>query len=218
MPKPKNEPIFEEPEFNEKDFLTYEKERAKSTIVVFFLALGSGLLEGYLDISGYDYLSILLFIVLLVALFKILGFLHLTLPPKNSHKFYMLMVFLLASILFWSIALNPPLSVNTSPEITMEIQHNGNWYKVNETNGKFVLAVGPANYSLRNVIYFNANVTLVSITPSVSSGIISHSYLNKTIFMNIKDLGNLASLTLVTELRSGNKFYNETQDIAFVSS
>ncbi|MHB1439540.1 MAG: hypothetical protein ACYCSO_02245 [Cuniculiplasma sp.] len=216
MPKPKNEPIFEEPEFSEENFLRYEKERAKSTIIVFLLAIGSGLLEGFLQVSGYYYLSMLLFIVLIVGLFRILGYMHLTLPAKGSHKFYLLMVFLLASILFWSIALNPPISVNTSPDLTLQYEHNGHWFVANQTNGQYVLLTGPANYSLRDIITFNANISFVKIT-GTSSAILGYHYHTNTRILNINlnDLGNLATAKLVTELRSGKRFFNETQTITF---
>ena len=220
MPKPKNEPLFEEPEFSEEQFLRYEKDRAKSTIFVFLLAIGSGLLEGYLQIRGLGDLSILLFIVLFIGLFKILGILRIKLPVKGSHKFYMLMVFLLASILFWSIALNPPISVNTSPDLSLQISHNGVWVAVNQTNGEYVLTSGPVNYSLRDVISFNANVSYIKTSALVGGAaspttIISQHYKDKAIYLNLKDLGYLASVKLVTELHSGSKYYNVTQQVLF---
>ena len=48
MAKDKDQEIFVEPEFIEKDFLQSEKERAKSTIVMFLLAVALGLFSGYL--------------------------------------------------------------------------------------------------------------------------------------------------------------------------
>ena len=47
--KDKDQEIFVEPEFIEKDFLQSEKERAKSTIVMFLLAavLGPGFTSVY---------------------------------------------------------------------------------------------------------------------------------------------------------------------------
>ncbi len=221
MPKPKNEPLFEEPEFSEEQFLRYEKDRAKSTIVAFLLAIGSGLLEGFLQVEGYYYISILLFILMFAGLFKIFGLLRIKLPVKGSHKFYMLMIFLLASILFWSIALNPPISINTSPELTLQASHNGVWAAVSQTNGEYVLSVGPANYSLRDMVSFNGNVSYVKTTAYVAGSLSpntligSQHYKNSAIYLNLKDLGSSASAKLVTELHSGSRYFNITQTVYF---
>ena len=79
---------------------------------------------------------------------------------------------------------------------------------------------GPNNYSLRDLISFNANVSFVKTSALVSgaaspSTIISQHYKDKAIYLNLKDLGYLASVKLVTELHSGSKYYNVTQQVAF---
>jgi hypothetical protein len=217
MPNPKSEPVFQEPEFSEEQFLRYEKDRAKTTIIVFLLAIGSGLLEGFLEITGFDYLSILLFIFLFIALFKILGYLKLPLPVKNSHKFYLLMVFLLASILFWSISLNPPISVNTAPNLTLQQNSSGVWTSMSQTGGHYVLLLNAsqAKFELRNQVIYNEKVTFVGITSSLTGAIINSTYSNHFIYLNIKDQSYGTSLKLTTELKSGNKYFNDTQSIKF---
>lgn len=217
MPKPKNEPVFVEPEFSEEQFLRYERDRAKTTIVAFLLAIGSGFLEGYLQIIGLYYLSVLLFIVLFIGLAKILGFLKLPLPVRNSHKFYLFMVFLLASILFWSMALNPPVSFNTSPVLSMEYDHNGTWTAINTSNGAYECTFHTSSFYLRNSIIYNKNVTLVHLTSSLTSSIITYNQTGSYVNMHMAAEGVGTILTLTTELESHGKYYNATQTLNFVS-
>ena len=72
MAKKPDEPLFVEPEFNEREFLETEKERAKSTIVVFLIGALLGILSGYLDLLGYAYISVLLIIVFILFIARIL--------------------------------------------------------------------------------------------------------------------------------------------------
>lgn len=217
MPKPKNEPVFVEPEFSEEQFLRYERDRAKTTIVAFLLAIGSGFLEGYLEIIGLYYVSVLLFIVLFVGLAKILGYLKLPLPVRNSHKFYLFMVFLLASILFWSMALNPPVSFNTSPVLSMEYDHNGTWTTINSSKGVYECTYHTSAFDLRNAISYNKNVTLVGLTSSITSAVLGYNQTGNYVNMHMGPEGVGEILVLTTELESHGKFYNATQTLNFVS-
>lgn len=217
MPKPKNEPVFVEPEFSEEQFLRYERDRAKTTIVAFLLAIGSGFLEGYLQIIGLYYVSVLLFIFLFVGLAKILGYLKLPLPVRNSHKFYLFMVFLLASILFWSMALNPPVSLNTSPVLSMQYDHNGTWTTINSSKGDYECSYHTSPFDLRNAISYNKNVILVSLTSSVKNSVMSHNQTGDYVYMHMAPEGVGTTLVLTTELESHGKFYNASQTINFVT-
>ncbi len=217
MPKPKNEPVFVEPEFSEEQFLRYERDRAKTTIVAFLLAIGSGFLEGYLQIIGLDYLSILLFIILFVGLAKILGALKLPLPVRNSHKFYLFMVFLLASILFWSMALNPPVSFNTSPVLSLEYDHNGTWTSINSSKGNYECTYHTSAFELRNFISYNKNVSLVKVTASLSSSILTYNQTGDYVYMRMAPQGVGSTNVITTELEVHGKLYNDTETINFVS-
>lgn len=217
MPKPKNEPVFVEPEFSEEQFLRYERDRAKTTIVAFLLAIGSGFLEGYLEIIGLYYVSVLLFLFLFVGLAKILGYLKLPLPVRNSHKFYLFMVFLLASILFWSMALNPPVSFNTSPVLSMEYDHNGTWTTINSSKGQYECTYHTSSFYLRNVISYNKNVSLVHLTSSITSAVLGYNQTGNYVNMHMGPEGVGEILVLTTELESHGKFFNATQTLNFVS-
>ena len=51
--KENKEPIFVEPEFDEKEFLIDERNRARSTLMVIAMAALLGLASGYMEIEGY---------------------------------------------------------------------------------------------------------------------------------------------------------------------
>ena len=72
MAKPKDSPLFEEPEFDEKEYLSSESERAKGIVIIFVLGALSGLFAGYLQLLGYWELSALLMLAVLVLLTRIL--------------------------------------------------------------------------------------------------------------------------------------------------
>ncbi|MCL4345326.1 MAG: hypothetical protein M1375_01375 [Candidatus Thermoplasmatota archaeon] len=219
MAKPKNDaPIFVEPEFNEKTYIREERDRAKSTILVFLLGIGSGLLEGFLQLEGLYYLSALLLLFLMYALFRLLKMMGLRVPERNSHKFYMIMVLLLTSILFWSVALNPPLSVNTSPSLSLEIMEGGKYISVGQSNGEFILPVNQSVLNLRDQIYFVQNVTVLSISiPGSSvSGIIKNSHqFGNTEYINMTTQPVDTLIPLAFYLESGGRYFNETQTLYF---
>ncbi len=217
MPKPKNEPVFVEPEFSEEQFLRYERDRAKTTIFAFLLAIGSGFLEGYLEIIGLYYISILLFIFLLIALFKILGYLKLPLPVRGSHKFYLVMVFLLGSILFWSMALNPPVSYNTSPVMTLQYDHNGTWVSLNSSKGSYECTFHSSAFELRDSIAYNKNFSLLSVKSGTQGALTSYTFSNNSVYLHLSPEGVGSILVITTQLESNGKIFNDTQQINFVS-
>ena len=119
MAKPKDEPLFEIPEFDETDYIRKERERAKAIILIFIMGLLTGLLAGYLQLLGYTYLSVLVMILVLVFLGKILRFLKVKVSEKNSHKFLNGAMYVLTWMLFWIVFLNPPHSCGfSSTDIT----------------------------------------------------------------------------------------------------
>ncbi|MGP6220656.1 hypothetical protein [Caldiplasma sukawensis] len=220
MPKNKDEPVFKLPEFNEEEYLKYERNRSSTTIVVFVFAILAGFAEGFLELFGYGYLSVLLFLVLLMLLFRILGYLKLPIPQRSSHKFYLIAVFFLASILFWSLALNPPISVNTEPSITMQYLHNGSWVNVNQTNGKFTLfTITSLNkYEIRDNVSFINSVSLVYVTsPTLSSAVLNYSQNGNFIYYDVAMEPVNSEIQITLEMHSAGKFYNETQTIEYIS-
>ena len=72
-PKKQEEPIFEEPKFDKREYLSYERERAKAIILVFITGALVGLFSGYLEIFGYWYLAILLIIAVIYFLRRLIA-------------------------------------------------------------------------------------------------------------------------------------------------
>ena len=211
-----DEPVFVEPEFSEREYILEEKERAKTTVFVFLLGILAGLFEGYLELVGLYYLSILIFVLMLLGLFKILPALKLRIPERNSHKFYLFMLVLLTSILFWSVELNPPVSVNTQPSLSLQ-QFSNSWVSVNQSGGTYVLPVGASHssFSLRDGVYFAKAITNVSFSSPTASAILNHHYNDGFEYMNVTGLSNGSSLILNFDITSGGIQYNEQQTIYF---
>ena len=123
MAKPKEEPLFEIPEFDETDYIRKERERAKAIILIFIMGLLTGLLAGYLQLQGYTYLSVIVMILVLVFLGKILRFFKVKVSEKNSHKFLNGAMYILTWMLFWIVFLNPPIHVVSAPQISQADMH-----------------------------------------------------------------------------------------------
>ena len=123
MAKPKEEPVFEIPEFDETDFIRKERERAKAIILIFIMGLLTGFLAGYLQLLGYTDLSVIIMLVVLVFLGKILRFLKVKVSERTSHKFLNGAMYVLTWMLFWIVFLNPPLHIVSAPQISQADMH-----------------------------------------------------------------------------------------------
>ena len=146
-PKKNEEPLFEEPKFDKRAYLSYERERAKAIMLIFITGALIGLLSGELEIYGYWYLAIILIIAVIYFLRNLVKLFKIAIPKQTSHKLLMYLELIITWFVFWIIALNPPLHVASSPEvINLEYLHNGNWTKLNETNKEYELVTGH-NYS-----------------------------------------------------------------------
>ena len=162
-PKKNEEPLFEEPKFDKREYLSYERERAKAIMLIFITGALIGLLSGELEIYGYWYLAIILIIAVIYFLRNLVKLLKIAIPKQTSHKLLMYLELIITWFVFWIIALNPPLHVASGPEvINLEYLHNGNWTKLNETNKEYELATGD-NYSLRYYTDYKYNITNITI-------------------------------------------------------
>lgn len=189
MAKPKESTLFEEPEFDEKDFLIIEKERAKGVLLIFVVGALSGIFAGYLQLAGYAVFSVLLMFAILVLLSRLLTIFGIKVPERTSHKVINYGVYILTWLLFWIIFLNPPLHVVSSPQIqTFSVVPQG-------TNSSTILNVGsndvyqaptgPGQYSIHLTYKYNFTVTSLSYiqqgggkSTSVPYSFDSGSYLN----------------------------------------
>jgi hypothetical protein len=162
-PKKNEEPLFEEPKFDKRQYLSYERERAKAIIAVFITGALIGLLSGELEIYGYWYIAIILIIVVIYFLKTIITLFKIAVPKQTSHKLLMYLELIITWLVFWIIALNPPLHVASGPEvINLEYLHDGNWNKLNETNKEYELVTG-VSYHLRYFTNYKYNITNITI-------------------------------------------------------
>lgn len=167
MPKDKEQEVFVEPEFNERDFLSSEKERAKATIVVFLIAAGIGLASGVLYMMGIWYVGVIIMLLLMLYFKRLLKMLHLQVPQVTSHFFFLFMVFFLTWIIFWTVSLNAPLQNIAGPEVKDLQYHfaNTNFTNAVETNGIYSISISSnnCNTQFRALVSYIAPLTNVSL-------------------------------------------------------
>jgi len=205
-PKKNEEPLFEEPKFDKKEYLLYERERAKSIILVFIAGALVGLFSGYLQIFGYWYLSILLIIAVIYFLRNIIKLFKITMPKRTFHKFLIYSELVITWLVFWIIALNPPLQVASGPEvINLEVYQNGAWKAITESNGKYDIPLNASAIDeMRYYTEYKYNITGIYITENGNA--ISNHY-NRTsgyIYFNVTGLSLDGSQTLVIKETSAH--------------
>ena len=174
MAKDKDQEIFVEPEFIEKDFLQSEKERAKSTIVMFLLAVALGLFSGYLFLIGIWYVGLLLMFLFIISFKRIIQALHLKMPQRGSQVFILVMVFILTWIVFWTVSLNPPVSSVGGPQVSSIQVYNpqtSSWSALAQSNGIYHYSI-TQNGVLSMRIYVSYITTINNVNISVP-GIVS---------------------------------------------
>ncbi|AAT42934.1 hypothetical protein [Picrophilus oshimae] len=178
----KDEPVFQEPEFDEKDYLNYERERAKAIVFVFILGALIGILTGYLEVTGLWYIGLLLMIVVLYFLKRLLILIKMSMPRTTWHKVILYGELILTWFLFWIIALNPPFHVVAGPQISnLEVYTNGHWQSVSEVSGLYDIPTG--HDELRAYVYYKYHIT--NVTVSCDSSIISSHYQNDYVYFNV---------------------------------
>lgn len=201
MAKPKESTLFEEPEFNEKEFLVMEKDRAKGVMLIFVLGALSGLFAGYLQLAGLWYMAVLLMLAVLILLSKLLAVFGIKVSEKTSHKVINYGVYILTWLLFWIIFINPPLHVVSSPQIqTFAVQPSGSTQWTNMTlnsNDIYQSPTGASHYSIHLTYRYDFKVTGFSFeqqgknTYTNQPYTFSNGYLNFSVSGNIGTVGNI---------------------------
>lgn len=196
MAKPKDTPLFQEPEFDEKEYLTSEKERARAVILIFFIGAVSGLIAGYLQLQGYVVFSVLLMIAILVFLSKIVGFFGIRVSERTSHKVINSAVFILTWLVFWIIFLNPPLNTVSAPQIsTPQIQTSSDhWTNLTASSSNIYNGqIGSHSYRVDLTYRYPVNVTDFTwhSTGGGSSGKLHYAFHNDYIYFNYTGSVNL---------------------------
>ena len=189
MPKPKDTPLFQEPEFDEKEYLTSEKERARAVILIFFIGAASGLLAGYLQLQGYVVFSVLLMVAILVFLSKIVGFFGIRVSERTSHKVINSGVFILTWLVFWIVFLNPPLNTVSAPQLSAPQIQNSSHGWTNLTSGSSNVyngQTGTHGYRVDLTYRYPVNVTDVRYQSigGGSSTHITYNFNNDYVYFN----------------------------------
>jgi len=176
----------------------YERERAKSIILVFIAGALVGLFSGYLQIFGYWYLAILLIIAVIYFLRRIIILFKITMPKRTTHKFLIYSELVITWLVFWIIALNPPLQVASGPEvINLEVYESGKWTAITESNGKYDIPANSGVDEMRYYTEYKFNITGIHITENGNT--ISNHY-NRTsgyVYFNVTGLSLDGSQLLV---------------------
>ncbi len=170
MPKPKETtPLFEEPEFDEVEYV--RSERNRSVIVMFIFLIGglAGLLAGFLQLQGYTYLSVLLFFVLAIFLSKILTTIGFKLPQRTSHKAINYLIFFAVFLLFWIIFLNPPVHTVSSPQVvSVQALYSGHYVAISSTSDVYSINTSIASVPYMVHLSYRYNFTVTSLTYSTA--------------------------------------------------
>lgn len=106
MVKDKEELQFIEPEFNEREFLIYEINKGKATIIVFLLGLAIGFFSGFLQSIGLAALSALLGIAAIFLINPLYNFMNIKTDRRT--KAINIVIYLILWLTFWVVSLNPP--------------------------------------------------------------------------------------------------------------
>jgi hypothetical protein len=183
MPKPGEQPLFEEPKFDEKEYLQSEMQRAKGIIFVFLLGAATGAAAGYLQLAGLWYVAVIIMFIFLIFLGKILRFLRVKTPTKVSHKFLNGAIYFFSWLLFWIVVLNVPIHSVSMPELTgmhgAPVGTN-NWTSVSLSSGNVFTVpsslIGDSEYNLSFVYRSNITITGLQYTLSTSTSWTSISY------------------------------------------
>lgn len=220
--KENKEPIFVEPEFSEKEFLIDERNRAKSTLMVIAMAALLGLASGYMEIEGYWYLATVIFIFALLFFFKLLQALRIHIPKRTSQKFFLFASFLLTWVVFWIIALNPPLNVISSPSVSMQQDTSNSWAGMASSNGQYILTISPhaTSYSIRAAFSYVYKITGANISLMVNSGsysVLSSNFNNGYLYFNLSQESLGITDYLHITMISNGKTFSSTQEVFFNS-
>ncbi len=198
MAKPKESTLFEEPEFDEKDFLVMEKERAKGILLIFVIGALSGILAGYLQLLGYTYLSVLLMLAILVLLSRILTVFGIRASERASHKVINYGTYILTWLLFWIIFLNPPLHVVSSPQIeNFSVQQSGQttWTTMNiGANNVYQSPTGANQYSIHLTYKYNFTVTKFNYIQQGQTSVTPQAYTYSNGYLNFSLTGSVTTI------------------------
>ncbi len=191
MARDKEEELLDLPEFDEKEFIRSEKNRAKAVVTFFLIGAGMGLLAGYLYDIHLWYFAVLLLFVFIVFIRFIMQALKLEVPKTNGQKFFLFMEYFLAFIIFWVLFLNPPFSVVSGPQISnIQVQGTGGtWESASALTNNFY-SYTPGNNSYRAYIYFVYPIESIQVNELLYASLTSTSTLRQDQNISYHYVGN----------------------------
>ena len=115
---------FEEPEFNEKEYLISEIKKGRGIFIIFILAVVMGFVSAYLQVYLDVFVAFLVGILPLFALNRILQFFKAEFKTRGTWV-YAILAFIFIWISIWSVGLNPPFNDLSPPQIRSVEVYNG---------------------------------------------------------------------------------------------
>lgn len=212
MAKKKEEPLFVEPEFDEREYLRDQKETAKAVVTIFVIGALIGLLSGYLMLSGLWYFSILIIFVFLLFLKVILNALGMELPKRNSQKLFLVGEFILTWLVFWILFLNPPLHVVSGPQISdLQVPSSSGTGWVSAQEPKLdIYNVPVSDHSLRLYINYKYPITSISVTQApkgspTSTTQLPNNHVGNYLYFNLTGSISLSTTLLINVQAHSNQ-------------
>ena len=170
MPKDKTTELLNTEPFEVKEFLIYEKDRAKAVVLVFLMAILLAAASAYLYLQGMWYFAVLFFLALVLFLRHILVTFKIPFPKRGWHKFLLYAQLFFTWLIFWIVFLNPPFAVVSGPQIgTPQYELSGGaWQDAGTGSGAYLIPYN-ASLHIRVPVSFVSGITSYSVTEMFKS-------------------------------------------------
>ena len=161
--------LFEEPEFDVRQFLVDEMTKAKGIIIVFLLAIGVGLASAYLQVYFDAFSAVALGLLFLLLLRNILKFARAEFAQRNTWIFAIL-AFIILWLSFWTVGLNPPFNDVSPPQVRVVQVYNGSaWVEVYNYTSSYTPGVKERiEKNLKDLDWNSVSAVRVVVTDNVA--------------------------------------------------
>ena len=161
--------LFEEPEFDVKQFLVDEMTKAKGIIIVFLLAIGVGLASAYLQVYFDTFSAVALGLLFLLLLRTILKFARAEFTQRNTWIFAIL-AFIILWLSFWTVGLNPPFNDVSPPQVRVVQVYNGtSWVEVYNYTSTYTPGISEKiKKNLKNLDWNSVSSVRVMVSDNVA--------------------------------------------------
>ena len=205
MPKDKTTELLNAEPFEIKEFLIYEKDRAKAVVLVFVMAILLAAASAYLYLQGMWYFAVLFFMVLVLFLRYILVTFKIPFPKRGWHKFLLYAQLFFTWLIFWIVFLNPPFAVVSGPQIgtpQYQLSTGVAWYDAGTGSGVYLIP-STATLHIRVPVSFVNGITTYSVNetfnriPYSNSTLAPHLYADY-LYFNITNAPEIVSPVYLT--------------------